>query len=199
MRMTSFFESGLFRSGLLLSFVSFAAYGQQTLNLPLGALPMQYNGSFAGEAGSPRFSSNVGLIAGRTFYGRGYHLSASYDQFVPVLRCGIGVMAYTRQYTNPLYDYNGQGFSAAVAPKISLGGKWTLSPSLDVEFTAGRTPARNPVIHNSAVNVTGYNSKWWRSRAGLLFNTNKFYIGYSVVVADHLSMEYTSDDFRNRA
>ncbi|MBD0256377.1 MAG: type IX secretion system membrane protein PorP/SprF [Cytophagales bacterium] len=184
--MTSFFKSGLVRSGLLLSLVCTGAYGQQTTGLPLGALPMQYNSGFAGEAGSPRISTNVGLIAGRGTYGRGYHLSASYDQFIAALRSGIGVSVHQYRTDNAYYATNAYGFSAAIAPKISLGGKWTLSPSLDLSYYGGRSVARDIAGGGNA------ETERWRSRAGLLFNTSKFYVGYSVAVVDHLSMRFAN-------
>ncbi len=160
---------------------------------------MQYNGSFAGEAGSPRISTNVGLITGRGTYGRGYHLSASYDQFVPALRSGIGATVFSSHAASPLYKYNGQGFSVAVAPKISLNGKWTFSPSLDLEYDRGRLPFSNSILNDSLIPAYGYDSEQWQSRAGFLLNTSKFYIGYSVAVVDHRRIDFTNGDrFRGR-
>jgi hypothetical protein len=74
----------------------------------------------------------------------------------------------------------------AVAPKISLNGKWTFSPSLDLSYHAGRSIVQG--------NRWGGNveSEGWRSRAGLLFNTSKFYVGYSVAVVDYLSIRYAN-------
>ncbi len=192
--MTCFFKSGLIRSGLLLFVASFAAYGQETTNLPLGALPMQYNGSFAGEAGSPRISTNVGLITGRGTYGKGYHLNASYDQFIPALRSGIGATVFYGHAASPLYEYSGQGFSVAVAPKISLNGKWTFSPSLDLTYDRGRLPFSNSFLNDSLIPAYGYTSEQWQSRAGFLLNTSKLYIGYSVAVVDHRRIDFTNGD-----
>lgn len=48
--------AGLIWFGVLLPFYCF---GQSNWNgIPLGAMPMQYNTSFAGETGAPRFSSS---------------------------------------------------------------------------------------------------------------------------------------------
>ena len=188
-RMASFFRSGLVRSSFLLAFTSFAAFGQQTTNLPLGALPMQYNGSFAGEAGSPRISSNFGFGHGWGYrqggYYRGaYHQQVSYDQFVPALSTGIGVGVQAAQYDMFSRQRLG-GFSVAVAPKISLKGKYTLSPSLSLEYAAVHAPTRNVTFNDTSVVSYGYNSKNLLGRAGLLFNTSKFYVGYSVDIMDH--------------
>jgi hypothetical protein len=189
--MLSFFKSGLVWAGILLSLT---AYGQQTTNLPLGALPMQYNGSFAGEAGSPRISTNFGLITGRGTYGRGYHLTASYDQFIPALRSGIGATVFSSHAASPLYKFNRQGLSVAVAPKISLGGKWTFSPSLDLTYDRGRLPFSNSMINDSLIPSYGYDIEQWQSRAGFLLNTSKFYVGYSVAVVDHRRVNFTNGD-----
>ncbi len=181
--MLLFFNSGLVRTGILLLLT---ACGQQVLAQPLGALHMQYNGGFAGEAGSPRLNSNVGFTSAGWTYGKMYHLTTSYDQFIPALRSGIGATVSSSHATGPRYKYNWQGFSVAVAPKISLNGKWTFSPSLDLSYHAGRSIIRD--------NRWGGNveSERWRSRVGLLFNTSKFYVGYSVAVVDYLSIRYAN-------
>jgi hypothetical protein len=152
---------------------SLAAYAQQDVNLPLGALPMQYNGSFAGEAGSPRISSNFGFSSGRSTrdgdYPGGFQQHISFDHFVPALATGFGAGVYgTQDIRDP---YSTWGFYAAVAPKISLKGKWTLSPSVDLAY-------------DDEQNEDGR----WRSRAGLLVNTSKFYLGYSVAVFDQATV-----------
>jgi len=152
---------------------------------------MQYNGGFAGEASSPRFNANLGFGAGRRDFRTEYHLSASYDQFVKALSSGIGVTAYSTQRTAPSYQYNRQGFSVVVAPKISLRGKYTLSPSLDLEYGAGHLPKQIITVDDSVVIPYGFNTRQWQSRAGLLFNTSKFYVGYSVAVVDRLAVKYT--------
>jgi hypothetical protein len=156
-----------------LALLTFAAYGQQDANLPLGALPMQYNGSFAGEAGSPRISTNAGFTSGHSlpagYDPGGFQQHISFDQFVPALSTGFGVGVYgTQTLKSP---YGAWGFSAAVAPKISLKGKWTLSPSLDLSYDG---------VHDE--------DQQWRSRAGLLVNTHNFYLGYSVAVFDQAAL-----------
>jgi hypothetical protein len=193
--MTSFFKSGLIRSGLLLSLTSYAAFGQQTTNLPLGALPMQYNGSFAGEAGSPRISSNFGFGNGIGFRQGGYYRGSfqqqiTYDQFVPGLSTGIGLGLQAAQQTSSSNTSNLRGFSLAVAPKISLNGKYTLSPSLSLEYAAVHAPTRNVLFNDTLIVLNAYNTKHWQSRAGLLFNTSKFYVGYSVDIMDHFAYNY---------
>jgi hypothetical protein len=193
--MISFFKSGLVQSGLLLCLVGTGAHGQQASNLPLGALPMQYNGSFAGETGSPRISSNFGFGEGIGYRRGGYYRGAynqhiSYDQFVPALSTGIGVGVQTGQYVRPLYTQALKGFSVAVAPKISLNGKYTLSPSLSLEHVAVHAPPGNLVINDTTVVRYGYDSRSWVGRAGFLFNTSTFYIGYSVDILNNWDFNY---------
>ena len=171
--------------------LTFAAHGQQNLSLPLGAMPMQYNGSFAGEAGSPRFNAYFGLSTGRGTFPGQYHVIASYDQFVKALSSGFGMTAYTGQFTAAPYRFNRQGFSLAVAPKISLRGKYTLSPSLDLEYNAVHLPEVPTFYIDSVLIPYGYNAKQLQSRAGLLFNTSKFYVGYSVTLVDRQAIKFT--------
>lgn len=194
--MPTFFKYALCWAGLLLPLLG---YGQD-VPVPLGVLPMQYNPSFAGEAGGPRISTNVRLRTGRGFYGKGYGLHSSYDQFVPALRSGIGITVGYQQETSayslhssPLnnireYEYysrNGYHASFAVAPKFSVKGKYTLSPSLDVAYNSENFSADQ--------SLPRYYSDYYsiRSRAGLLFNTDRFYIGYSVYLVDHYNQDTT--------
>ena len=175
--------------------MSLGAYGQYNPNLPLGALPMQYNGSFAGEANSPRISSNFGFRTRQRYVWGGdrYHQHVSYDQFIPSLSTGIGVGVYGVQGVSLSYKEGGtQGFYLALAPKISLKGKWTLSPSLDLEYGRSRMPSLSTMIADTVRTLYGYNSTQWGSRAGLLINTSKFYIGYSVGVANHFNIDYAN-------
>lgn len=185
----------LSKSGLLLigCLLSFAAHGQEGRVRPLGTLPMQYNSSFAGETGSPRLNTVAGLWSRR--YERGYSMYASYDQFIPALRSGIGITAgYDRGSSegapfDPEHRGKSHGtyFSAAVAPKFSIGGKVTLSPSLDVSLNGGRSAY--------TVAQVGYRHGNFGvgSRAGLLLNTEKFYAGYSVHLLDYFNA-YTEGD-----
>jgi hypothetical protein len=66
----------------------------------------------------------------------------------------------------------------SVAPKLSLKGKYTLSPSLD--FTYGIADIKQSTDLPPLGRITNGMMYTMGSRAGLLFNTNKFYAGYSV-------------------
>jgi hypothetical protein len=164
---------------------------------------LQYNGSFAGETGSPRINANFGFGFGSGYrlaggYYRGvYEQQVSYDQFIPALRSGIGVGVLTSQASYRLYKSNGQGFSLAVAPKLSLNGKYTFSPSLSLEYVDVHAPTRNVIIDDTSRVIYGYDSRSLLGRAGFLFNTNRFYAGYSVDVLDNWN--YSSDNGRQRS
>ncbi len=192
--MSTLLKAGLLFTGCLLSLV---AHGQEDLEAPLGALPMQYNSSFAGETGSPRLNALVGFSYNPQYY-RSYRTYAAYDQFIPALRSGVGLTAGYghlktggRQYGN--FESTGGGFylSLAVAPKFSMGGKVTLSPSLDVALggggsTSSQTWSQIQLKHTATGNT-------FRSRAGLLINTEKFYAGYSVLLVDRFNTHVEND------
>ncbi|HEX8528592.1 MAG TPA: hypothetical protein VF646_01155, partial [Cytophagales bacterium] len=161
--------SALLKAGLLFVSCSLSldAYGQEYEEVPLGVLPMQYNGSFAGETGSPRLNTLVGWLSNR-YTGKNYRTYASYDQFIPSLRSGVGLAAGYGRY---LYggERNGPGywgrgystyFSAAIAPKFSMGGKLTLSPSLDLALYAGS----NTFTHSQIQSRQAYRSSIIRGR-----------------------------------
>lgn len=174
--------------------LSLTCSGQGRTEIPLGAMPMQYNPSFAGQVGGPRVSSNFRYGKGKheNMYdnsrSHGYSVYTSYDQFFPAIRSGIGVTAGYGGGNNKFnysdgginYSYNSSSnltsLSIAIAPKISLKGKYTLSPSGNFSYRVEDTEETTNLVPN------GMNGRYYSldSRAGLLFNTNKFYISYSV-------------------
>lgn len=160
----------LFSFGNLLS-----VFGQDIL----GGSPTIYNSSFAGSVSNARISSNVGFTYDKDEFGKstGYTLVASYDNFFSAIGTGIGITAYKNNYTSTIAyrDINRKsessysGISLAIAPKISLKGKYTLSPSLDLNYIEQ---------YHSSINDRTQNEL--SSRAGILFNATNYYIGYSV-------------------
>jgi hypothetical protein len=177
--------------GIILSFI---CQGQYLENVPLGTLPMQYNPSFAGQAGSPRVSSNIQYTQNRNNYyfrSRGFGAVASYDQFIPAIRSGVGItVGYSNSQTNInnvyglLYDKgtsNGTLVSIAFAPKISLKGKYTISPSIELTYGAvGVSHMLNRVRVIDSLFYIPDTQHGINSSAGILFNTPKLYIGYTV-------------------
>lgn len=197
---------------LLLPFISFGqqwptrimmppyVYGQGISNVPLGVMPMQYNGSFAGEAEGARlstsfsydFGSDQDFMTSRIF---SYH--ASFDQFIPAIRSGIGISVHRGTAVDEMewggadgpdirnLAFTSNRISLAIAPKFSIGGKYTISPSVDLSYGRGNTEANFPSVIgpiNIARNYPPGQHQWLESRLGLLFNTSKYYIGYSAYV-----------------
>jgi hypothetical protein len=84
---------------------------------------------------------------------------------------------------------HGPYLSLAVAPKLSLRGKVTISPSWDVSVYRGWGQG---VFDNGQVKEA-YKVNTLRSRAGLLLNTEKFYVGYSVLLVDQFRIHPEND------
>jgi hypothetical protein len=189
-------------------FLPFASFGQSMA--PLGALPMQYNSSFAGSNGGPRISSFAGYERSTLQYtlpttipntiinrsNTAYSLYTAYDQFIPAIRSGIGLTAslsghnYNYLSSNSTSNSSSSAnekpryasFALAVAPKFSIKGKYTISPSLDLAYTNTWNQSYGVYIDSSWVPIDViYHSL--TSRAAILFNSNKYYLGYSVDLA----------------
>lgn len=188
MKILKFIKPILCGAAILLPF---ACYAQWDDNIPLGAMPMQFNSSFAGEAETLRLNTvfsyehkDNNRNINQAF---GYH--ASLDRFIPAIRSGVGITVsrYSYQFKtrrSPDEDYNIDnendvfGLVAAIAPKFSIRGKYTLSPSLDFGYRRGNNQM------NFAPQYSNINNSL-ESRVGLLFNTQKYYVGYSVYLIRH--------------
>lgn len=170
--MRNFIKAGFVWGGMLLSF---AAQGQ---SIPLGALPMQYIGSFAGEAGAPRLNVNSiyywkGSRAVGVNQSEGFHSFVSYDHFTPAIRTGVGITAGTGRGASKTHgqdkSYKEHFLALDIAPKISIKGKYTLSPSISIHYIRSIDEYAGHEFR-----IGGFGS--W---VGLLWNTPKYYIGYS--------------------
>ena len=186
--MRNLMKAGLVWTGILLSL---PAWGQIRETVPLGVLPMQYIGSFAGEAGAPRLNLNGQYSYRKSFAGFGpqgmnffrdqtYDFSMSYDQFIPAIRSGVGLTAAVSTRlsdANSFSYFHSRGdtryLALSVAPKISIKGKYTLSPSVDLIY-AGSSYDTGDSGGTSERRGEGFGS-----RIGVLWNTSKYYIGYS--------------------
>ncbi|EMR03095.1 hypothetical protein [Cesiribacter andamanensis] len=183
----SYLKAGIFWCGMLLSL---SCYGQRDLSRgvrlhePLGSMPTQYTGAFAGETGSPRLNLYTGYVW-RHFPSRErinfYAFALSYDQFIPALRTGIGFSAHRRAgrieqlsdnqegYYPSVLDLRDQYYALDIAPKFSIKGKYTLSPFITLNYLKG----------SNKQNWLDYQLEGFGSRLGILWNTPKYYIGYS--------------------
>ncbi|CAN5469533.1 hypothetical protein BH23BAC1_BH23BAC1_23360 [soil metagenome] len=161
-------------------------------NILLGALPMQFNSSFTGEADVPRL--NTALFYQNPHRGSPQlKLFTSFDQFIPAIGSGIG---FTGGYGEPTGDHilaSSLFFNFGIAPKFSLGGKLTISPSLNLNYNQSSRQIQIPQF--MCVDATGNqvvcasNTRGLSSNAGLLINTNKYYIGYSINLFSKIKFE----------
>jgi len=182
----------LFFAFVIASF-SQEAYGQY---LPIGVLPMEYNPSFAGSVGNSRICANgkysylddgFRLSSGSTvndLYHNGFY--ASFDRFFPSIKSGIGLSAErvheSRKYKVPNFEWEHESVrtvvTAVFAPKFSIKGKYTLSPSIDFSFI--NQDVLYDEIFNSENTNFDLNKNGMSSRVGILFNARQYYVGYAV-------------------
>lgn len=145
---------------------------------PIGILPMEHNPSFAGSVGNSRLVSNFTYIEpyNGSYSSRSgiYDLDLSYDNYFPALRSGIGIVTKVGGYTasNDGTDLKIWSTSTelAIAPKISIKGKYTLSPSISLKYNKFFS-YHTDTWHRSSDN--------FYSKFGLLFNASHYYIGYA--------------------
>jgi hypothetical protein len=151
-------------------------------------MPVQYNGSFAGSTGHSRINSAFMLESFQDANGR-YEIfslqsQASYDHFYPKLRSGLGITIknttynFDNNYRNWAEHFVLSSINLDFAPKFSIKGKYTISPSISlryfgdfIEYTTENV-GLDPPLEN------GYNDGL-SSRLGVLFNTDRYYIGFS--------------------
>jgi len=159
---------------------------------PLGSMPMFYNGGFAGEAGTPRL--NVGTTINENWGAGKKHRQfyySSFDMFIPKVRTGIGISAgyrstkfpkdYSRFDDTKIID-NTAFLIASLSPKFSYRGKYTFAPFIDFTYVQNNNNFDEPSVN------MGYGTN---SRAGILFNSRKMYIGISIEIFESYMKDYT--------
>jgi hypothetical protein len=185
--MKKIFISILFCTGI---FYAESAFAQ----IPPGVLPMQYNPSFAGTVGNSRIVSNISYHYQNDSYSRkGYGLNLSYDNYLPKIRSGIGITANANgsTYGDDYYktDQQSASISFIAAPKISLKGKYTISPSLQVSYIDLHTKYNSSHSYYEDKYLTGL-----VGTAGILFNATHYYIGYSIRIFNSYGLRYRYND-----
>ncbi|MBO9702758.1 MAG: hypothetical protein J7604_21275 [Sporocytophaga sp.] len=163
----------------------------------IGLMPMEFNPSFAGNSGGHR-------IAALTSYEHSVKrsretsplnstlASASYDNFISNIGSGVGFYMSSRKYssgdTSSPYHISYTSFNALkgaliISPKISIRGKYTIAPSLGLNYKHlsydFQAPGGNVNYDSSKIKFENFKSEIFYLSMGLLFNTEKFYIGYS--------------------
>lgn len=101
----------------------------------------------------------------------------SFDHFVPAIASGIGISTSYYGNNSDYFEGGGYDISLAIAPKISIKGKYTLSPSVDISH--GSLHSTYTIGYNTYERIEDFKQEFIRSRLGLLFNTNRYYVGVS--------------------
>lgn len=180
------FKTVFICAGILLSF---KIYSQ---NIPLGTLPMLYNGGFAGEAQQARFNAGVSLYKGinpdyKDNTSRSYFVS--YDQFIKKLSTGVGITVLDNASTFNHYSLTTSQqhrfVVASIAPKISFSGKYTLTPFVNIIYSDSkyRMDSYQPLLDSINQRYYAYLKTQPKhtisQRFGVMLNTRKFYFGLS--------------------
>jgi hypothetical protein len=156
------------------------SHGGYCQYLPIGVLPMEYNPSFAGSVGNSRIVSNLYYYKS-SFWNNTNVLTAgrfdlSYDNYYPAIRSGVGVIfneSYHSQIINDstLFKIWSSSIDLILAPKISIKGKYTISPSFGIKYMSHygwSDRPQNTFFDGFAI------------KSGILFNTSHYYIGYAI-------------------
>ncbi len=148
-------------------------------------LPMHYIPSFAGNLGSLRIASESQLYHRGTAFNDFYSV-ASIDGFMPKISSGLGgfVSFYDPSAAYYNLNYKSTAIGLVIAPKISIKGKYTISPGLSVTTTYIETK-REPYEYYTVDPGYGtifvprvYKEKYRVSETvSLLVNTKKLYLG----------------------
>jgi hypothetical protein len=175
----------------------------------IGNMPLQFNPSFAGSSGDHRISAlfPYRILALKTedsitYNSRVVGTSVSYDNFLHQISSGIGFsLSYTihdalrldgiSEKLKSREDFQSSDLNAAitVSPKLSIKGKFTLAPSIQLLY---KYTQRNnyyierdisviqPIIPVTKSELRELERSLFSLTAGMLFNTKKLYLGYSV-------------------
>jgi hypothetical protein len=180
---------------VLFSFISFAIHSQFYQPFSQGqSLPLYQNPSFAGTLVYPRFTiggvmnssdaSAFTVLGVSRFY-------CSYDQYLPVIKSGIGIM-YTSNpdIYSPFKTQRVQG-EISCSPKIKLKNKFTLSLGGSIGFSS---------ILADQNDVKQYSNQSYSSQpslsysVGVILHSPTFYVGYSLRRFPSLKAEYFGVD-----
>jgi hypothetical protein len=171
-------KAALACAGILLTLASAGQNRNQAL--PVGTLPMLYNGGFAGEGKNARFTIGGSRLTTPPTYG----YFGSYDQFITKLSTGIGItFAHDNHTSKDIYlSHHYRNYLViSISPKISIRGKFTFAPFIDYTHVREETQYFDPSFnysypaHFRGGRVTNF-------RTGLLFNSREFYVGLTLYI-----------------
>jgi hypothetical protein len=157
----------------------------------VGIMPMEFNPSFAGNAGGHRLVTFAGYTSTKEGEGRmkGNYVNSfnkesmpvlgfSYDNFISKLATGIGFFTSWNNSDERTIIANLKSSAlktgVVISPKVSLKGKYTIAPSIGLTYKQWRFALRD--IYSYPINGK-YDAL--NLSAGLLFNSEGFYLGYS--------------------
>jgi hypothetical protein len=169
----------------------------------IGIMPMEFNPSFAGNTGGHRIvalggyehsggrakqtspTSSVGFIKLNSPLA-----SISYDNFISKIGSGIGFYMSSRKYSagtkedeNSYTSFDALKAGLIISPKISIRGKYTIAPSIGLNYKKLRYDSQPSefLMDFDSINYRPeqYKSDFFYLTAGLLFNTENFYVGYA--------------------
>lgn len=149
---------------------------------------MNYIPSFAGSAGHTRISSYnmIGVISSPPKETIGFQ-AVSIDGFISKLSSGVALKINYNSNMDPWIprDKLFQA-EAIIAPKISINGKYTISPAISGVYQS--------FSHNDSFIAPVALKSSLSFRSSILFNSNKFYIGYAVEAQPNLNFTFRNDD-----
>lgn len=147
---------------------------------PISSLPMEYNGGFAGEAGTPRLAS---FSRFRTIHYPGvrYAQYVAYDNFFKKIGSGVGfTVGHTSARGRAVGNFENTSAMLAISPKFSFQGNRTFAPFVDFTFINSSYSASggSPYPANSLMdhNYLGL------FRTGFLYNWRSAYFGMSAAL-----------------
>lgn len=177
-------------ASLLHAFDSKAQFNQ------FNATNMLYNPAFAGALGDSRLSISTSFDHDKysSYLGNSIGSYIGYDQYSNVLRGGIGVFV-NGLYTTNKYDashenttYRKTQVNCMYSPKIKLGEKYTIAPAIQIGIIEMHKFDPFYEDFSGDGNASSATDMYWdwkqqyyglTAKAGVLFNTEKFYFGLS--------------------
>lgn len=175
----------LFVLGLFILFMDVVA--QDPSFTQFNSAPLWYNPAFAGSIKEKRISA---LYRNQwpALEGGGYQTAyVSYDQYVKLLRGGVGFMSLYDQAGSILKTYTN---SLVYAPKIKLSEKISISPAFKFSFchksidvsalTFGDMIDPRYGFVNTTAETVKEATSFFDLTTGIVLNTNSFYTGLNV-------------------
>jgi len=162
-------------------------------------MPLMYNPAFAGSAGNSRlvtnFSYQYGEYSSSNYFDHNYGMNLSFDTYIPKIRSGVGITTDHNKghkyYYDRNYDRNNNSLSLIVAPKISIKGKYTISPSFEFSYM----DLYYEYFNYDQRELNGIERSFFTSRFGLLFNAKHYYVGYDLLLSNDFKYDFTAGTY----